>query len=120
MGRAKQYTEDEAQERVLANARRYKASAKGRATALARRRERRASATPEQKELRLSLRRASYACASPTKKTRLAEDLKRNYLRRKAAGICIGCTELATAGIRCMTHWFEAIGRNSARLWFGC
>jgi len=112
MGRAKTYTEEEAQGRVLANARRYKASAKGRAVALARRRERRASETPEQKELRLSRRRTYYASAPPTKKSKVAEEHKRNYRRRKAAGICIACTELATAGLRCMHHWFECVGRN--------
>jgi hypothetical protein len=88
--------------------------AKMAAAARLRKQRRLALESPEEKALRLALRRAEQARvkADPARLARQQAALKRNYERRKELGICVACNALAIAGLRCMMHWFECVGRN--------
>lgn len=75
-------------------------------------RKRRAAMTETEREAHLAKRRATRKELTPEQKIAQSATLKRNYERRKASGICVSCTSRAEAGLYCMEHWFEAIGRN--------
>ncbi len=92
----------------------YRGSEKYRERARESARARRDRLTKEEREALRAKKRGYYraAVADPERKSRMQATLKRNYARRKSAGICISCTDLAQAGTRCLLHWCESIGKN--------
>lgn len=110
--RKKYFTEEEkVAGRALAVAK-YRSSEKYREVSRAGARRRRAAETPEHRNARLEKRRADTVAASPEVKAHRSVTLRRIYERKVASGICVGCTKLATVGLRCMDHWFDCIGRS--------